>query len=653
MRLGITTVILSLALATTTILAAPAATPFTPATSSSILASAPSHFNHIQKRNWVTDKLKELLQEALQTLECGACVAALVGVKDVAYIKKSWVLDSINSLCPELSKEPADVCSGLINSQGPVLLDSLLKADLTGGDGKEICFQVLGVCPSPSVSSGTLTFPKPRPANPTVRAASGTHVDILHLSDWHVDEQYVAGSEAACNRPLCCRKYSDSPATANRSASSWGDYNCDSPVKLGQSLLKYVPTIAQPSFAILTGDVPPHDVWSETQNTVVGEEANAYGIMASLGATIYPTIGNHESGPPNLFPTKASGGDASWLYNSLASAWSRWLPSDAANSVKNFGAYTVSPSPGFRIISLNTNFCYTMNFYLYAAIKDYDPNGEIAWLITQLQAAEDAGERVWIIGHVGPSQTDCIQNWSALYYQVVQRYSPHVIAEQFFGHTHYDEFALFYNSATKNAQSAVSTAWIGPSVTPYTDLNPGFRIYKVDTGSWNVYDAETYISNLDQAKTWDASGSSPNWHLEYSARQAYGSFAPLTADQPLSASWWHTLTTVFESNSAAFQQYWTFRGKSANRIPACAAGSACPKEMICDLRAGKSSDSCSPISFALKARSDKRSEAEADAMEMEEMMAVEAMDPSGLHSLYKRAPLKPWNKKLCGTINKH
>jgi len=29
-----------------------------------------------------------------------------------------------------------------------------------------------------------------------------------------------------------------------------------------------------------------------------------------------------------------------------------------------------------------------------------DPNGIIAFMVEQLQAAEDAGERVWIIGHI-------------------------------------------------------------------------------------------------------------------------------------------------------------------------------------------------------------------------------------------------------------
>ncbi|KAF9993685.1 hypothetical protein BGZ80_001433 [Entomortierella chlamydospora] len=598
----------------------------------SAVYSAP--VQNMSKRNWFTDDLKSLITKALTTLECGACEAALVGVKDVALLNKQWVLDAVNDLCPTLSKEPAAVCAGLVNSQGPVLINSLLSADLTGGDAKEICFQIGGICPAPAISSGTLTFPKTRPANPVVPTPSGVQVDVLHLSDWHVDEKYVAGSEAACGYPTCCRQYSDSSTTVNRSASSWGDYNCDTPVKLGQNLLSYIPTVAKPSFAILTGDVPPHDIWLESQSTVVPEESDAYTNMAGLGINIYPTVGNHEAGPPNLFPTTASGGDLSWLYSSLASDWSRWLPSDAVTSAKNYGAYTVSPTAGFRIISLNTNFCYTMNFYLYAHTSDYDPNGEINWLITQLQAAEDAGERVWIMGHVGPSQTDCLQNWSALYYQVVQRYSPHVIAEQFFGHTHYDEFALYYGPGSKTSQNALATAWIGPSVTPYTNLNPGFRVYKVDTKSWNVFDSQTYVANLDKAATWDSTGATPNWHLEYSARQAYGAYAPIADNLPLSASWWHNVTTAFQSNSAAFNEYWTYRGKSSNKIGACAAGSACSTEMICDLRAGQSSDSCTKISLSLKKRSDdNRSSKRADAK-------------ANLAALLKRES-KPWAKKLC------
>ncbi|KAF9171778.1 hypothetical protein BGX21_006795 [Mortierella sp. AD011] len=615
MRVRISTVILSL-------------------TAASAVYAVPVAPIHLEKRGAIMDKLNDLFSKALKSLECGACVAALVGAKDVTYLNKNWVLEAAVGLCETVVKMPTDVCTGLVYEQGPIIIDAVRKASLLSGDGKYICSQAFGICPAPAISSGTLKFPKAKPANAAAPAHSGNQVDVLHLSDWHFDDQYVPGSEAECDRPLCCRTYSDSPATPTRAASTWGDYKCDAPSKLGVDMLKFVPKVANVNFTIFTGDVPPHDVWAETKDTVVVIEDQAYTNMkAGLSSKVYPTVGNHETGPVNLFPTKLSGGDSSWLYSSLADDWSRWLPADAVNSVKNYGAYTVSPTPGFRIISLNTNFCYTYNFYLYGHTDDYDPNGEINWLITQLQAAEDAGERVWIISHVGPSQTDCLQNWSALYYQVVQRYSPHVIAEQFFGHTHRDEFALYYSSSSKNAQNAIATGWIGPSVTPFTDLNPGFRIYKVDTKSWNVFDSQTYIADLDKAATWDSTGATPNWHLEYSARQAYGAYVPIADNLPLSASWWHNVTNAFESNDAAFQKYWTYRAKSAPGESACTAGSSCSAEIICDLRAGKSSDACSTKSFSVK-----RS-VETDA---------EAADVSGLHSVYKRAESKPWNKKLCG-----
>ncbi|KAF9427909.1 hypothetical protein BGZ94_003882 [Podila epigama] len=594
------------------------------------VCAAPAVPVDVDKRGWVIDQLKPVFEKALKTLECGACVTALVAAKDIAYLNRNWVLDAANSICADFKVMPKDVCSGLVYSQGPVLIEAAMQASLLSGDGKQICFQVLGACPPTAITSGTVSFPKAKPANAVAPAHSGNLVDVLHLSDWHVDNEYVPGSEGDCNRPLCCRKYSDSPLKPKRPASTWGDYKCDAPIKLGVDMLKYVPKVANVSFSILTGDIPPHDVWIQNKETVVVVEEIAYSTMQNgLSTKVYPAIGNHETGPTNLFPTKASGGNIQWLYDSLADDWSRWLPADAVNSVKNYGAYTASPAPGFRIISLNNNFCYTLNFYLYGKTKDYDPNGELKWLVAQLQAAEDKNERVWIIGHVSPSQTDCIQNWSALYYQIVQRYSPHVIAEQFFGHSHYDEFALFYGPGAKNAANAISTAWIGPSVVPYTNLNPGFRVYKVDSKSWNVFDSLTYIADLDKAAEWDKTGATPNWHLEYSARETYGAYVPINATAPLSASWWHEVTTVFERDNAAFQKFWTFRGKSTNLNPACPGD--CSKSIICDLRAGKSSDSCTGISFSVK-RED----------------VDDQDDPTGLHSLYKRAEPKPWNRKNCG-----
>ncbi|KAG0000471.1 hypothetical protein BGZ65_004334, partial [Modicella reniformis] len=145
MRIRIPTVILSLAVASA-VYAAPAPV-------------------QLEKRGWVMDKLRELFDKAIKSLECGACVAALVGAKDVAYLNKNWVLDAAAGLCSEFKIMPNDVCTGLVYSQGPVLVEALLQANLLSGDGKYLCFQALGVCPAPGVTSGSLVFPKPKPAS--------------------------------------------------------------------------------------------------------------------------------------------------------------------------------------------------------------------------------------------------------------------------------------------------------------------------------------------------------------------------------------------------------------------------------------------------------------------------------------------------------
>ena len=90
MRISASAVILSL-VAATSVFAAPTPVPA-----------------YLDKRS-VTSHLQALLAKALKSLECDACVAALTGVKDVAYLNKSWALDAANSLCTDLKLEDADV----------------------------------------------------------------------------------------------------------------------------------------------------------------------------------------------------------------------------------------------------------------------------------------------------------------------------------------------------------------------------------------------------------------------------------------------------------------------------------------------------------------------------------------------------------------
>jgi hypothetical protein len=52
---------------------------------------------------------------------------------------------------------------------------------------------------------------------------------------------------------------------------------------------------------------------------------------------------------------------------------------------------------------------------------------------------------------------------------------------QFFGHTHLDEFEVFYGGGVEE-KTPVSVAYLAPSLTPHDGLNPAYRIYHIDGG---------------------------------------------------------------------------------------------------------------------------------------------------------------------------
>ena len=87
---------------------------------------------------------------------------------------------------------------------------------------------------------------------------------------------------------------------------------------------------------------------------------------------------------------------------------------------------------------------------------------------------------------------------------------------QFFGHTHDDEIELFYD--LNDVTRATNIAYLGPSVTTFSNRNPGYRIYTVDgfyaNTTWRVLDHQTNYLNISEA---NLSGV-PKWKIEYSAK---------------------------------------------------------------------------------------------------------------------------------------
>ena len=66
------------------------------------------------------------------------------------------------------------------------------------------------------------------------------------------------------------------------------------------------------------------------------------------------------------------------------------------------------------------------------------------------------------------------QEWSRNYYRIVNRFE-NIIRAQFFGHTHFDHFEVFYENLRPT-----SVAYISPSVTTFPHENSAFSVFTVD-----------------------------------------------------------------------------------------------------------------------------------------------------------------------------
>jgi sphingomyelin phosphodiesterase len=151
-----------------------------------------------------------------------------------------------------------------------------------------------------------------------------------------------------------------------------------------------------------------------TDSEVTNDLNDAYSRMKSLG-TVYPVTGNHDSCPVNSFPPADVSTTISpqFAYDAMSSDWQPWIGSSAASEVSsNFGSYSVVHPGGLKVISVNTNFWYKQNFWMYEAAIEPDPSGMFAWLVAELQEAEAAGQRVWILGHMPMGASDAFHDAS-------------------------------------------------------------------------------------------------------------------------------------------------------------------------------------------------------------------------------------------------
>ncbi|KAG8406436.1 hypothetical protein J3459_012375 [Metarhizium acridum] len=459
-----------------------------------------------------------------------------------------------------------------------------------------------GTCPAVTVRYHVpINYTRNEQLLPRPKPSGKRPFKFVHFTDLHLDPYYAAGTgsqtDKNCPHPLiCCRAFSekerdiifrlrkkpqlDKGDPQIDIAGPWGHHgSCDTPNRLQQSMYRAMRKFAgDTDFAIFTGGILSRQVWNSTAQLNIEQIEKAYSNMSELFDYVYPAVGNDESSPANLFEAEPVNSRVSqqWLYDTLASLWSRWIGREDAHRVKDGGYYSTKvPHRNLRIISLNTNLYSYKNIWVYQDPINHDPAGQLAWLVSELEAAARAKEHVYIIGHMAMGDADILQHYSRSLNQIMNKYAS-TIAAMFFGHTHLNQFQLHYrgsddpqsphwwrNGERLLAEDAIVTSYIAPSITPVLGA-PAFNVFYVDPETFGVLDVVTYSSNMiDPYWEYD---KGPIWARAFSAKMVYGIPQKLPEGGELTPAFWHKISERFDWDRT-FYRYYFGRQTSWNEMP--------------------------------------------------------------------------------------
>jgi len=462
---------------------------------------------------WILTSL--LLASAVQPLEqnvveCDACRLVMEGLKLYAMQARHWVkpTELAIQICLLMGTYTLDVCQGGVNENAEIAIDSVLNRIL---DPEYLCKE-LKYCSEPEYRKENFTdwvsnIMKGKPAGPRPVPTGKSSYKFAHMSDIHIDMFYKEGTQSDCDYPVCCR---NGTGTAGR----WGDYNCDLPIPTFEAALQQLQEL-QPDFVIITGDMPPHDIWEQTDVYNMKYQSIAGGLVQKYfpHTQVYAQFGNHACFPVNQYDFTP--GNEEWLNNGFADDWGLWLTADAKQQLRTTGVYSMlHPGSNLRIIALNTQACNDQNFFLW--VNSTDPGGQVVWLYETLLKAEQNGELVYMFGHYYLADDGCLKYWSYHINALIDRFE-NTIAGMFFGHSHSDSFHV-NRAVDSNLPTGIQ--FVGPSVTTYTDKNPSFRVYSADFDTKQVTNIWQYRLNLPAANA--NPDASPVFSLAYDFKDIYG-----------------------------------------------------------------------------------------------------------------------------------
>nr|CAH7714813.1 unnamed protein product [Callosobruchus chinensis] len=403
--------------------------------------------------------------------------------------------------------------------------------------------------------------------------------NIFQVTDVHYDPYYKENTKSVCEQPLCCE--AGTPTNSQETAGKWGDYHvCDSPPRLFSNLYDRVRAqhLDDLDAVYFTGDIISHKSWGTSRDSNLAHMNGFYQAFADIfkGKRVFPILGNHEPHPVDCYSSESITEDSlstKWVFDAAWKAWSKWLPADVESTVRHAGYYSVLVKPGFRVIGINSNFCFVHNLWLF--YEDEDPYGQLTWLVQELLKAEKKHEKVHILSHVPSGHELCHLQWSKNFRRIVERFND-TIAAQFNGHTHYDEIEIFYSEEN---ETAINVAFNGGSLTPFIGNNPNYRMYQVQLSDATVQDYQTYTFNMTKANM----GSSPAWYSLYSFKEAYGL-------QDLSKKGLADFVKKLNKDKTLQKKYFEFSVRNSDVLVKEGCDDKCLKTLTCKVTAVEAGD---------------------------------------------------------------
>lgn len=212
-------------------------------------------------------------------------------------------------LCSSLRIQTPDVCMGLFDLNWHILYYVFKNSK---SDPRTICGALpISFCQVKQLEFNyRLTIDSGKgpleAAKSEIPQKTANDLSILHLTDIHNDPEYLEGSEANCQEPMCCRGSSTPKLkwTNESKAGYWGDYrNCDVPLYMVENAFDHIQrTHKKIDYIYHTGDIVPHNIWSTTSEGVKAVISEINGLIEKKfpNIPVFPCLGNHEAHPVNV-----------------------------------------------------------------------------------------------------------------------------------------------------------------------------------------------------------------------------------------------------------------------------------------------------------------------------------------------------------------